>query len=208
MIGCGIARGSHTMLDTAGLLPPSKMASVADVQVFQAGSWPKTSGVVTANLVANGNGYASEQDLMDALKLEAFRVRANILIVDGQIGTTSMTVGSYGGGIALANQVYFPYKHGVAFRSGQVWHGIRFKDASWLVRYVYNGSPGGKAGIKEGDEVVTVNGFFLGDEPTAWARHVGAGKPGDWVAIGFLRAGSKQHVIMTLEPLPLDTVAK
>ena len=199
--GCGMAIGSHTMWDTANLVPPSPMKSVAEVQVFNSEARPKLSCVPTAALVANGNGYATEKDLMDALRLETFRVRANILFVSGEIGTTpGMAVSTYGGGIALSSQSNLPYMQGLACRTGQIWHGLRFHSGhNWVVRYVYDDSPGQKAGIKEGDEVVTVEGAFVGDDANAWTRHVSAGKPLTDVRIGVVRAGVKQSVVMRLE---------
>lgn len=199
--GCGAAFGSHKMMDTADLVSPLKMKSVTEVQVFHGEALPKMSCVATASLEVRGNGLATEDDLIEALRLEAFRVRANTLIVDSKIETTSMMVSTYGGGIGLSSNVTYPHMRGVACRTGSIWHGVRFTmhAARWVVRYVYDGSPGHKAGIKEGDEVVTVSGVFLGDDPSAWGRYVSAGKRHAEVAIGLLRAGDKQQVVMTLE---------
>ena len=198
--GCGFARGEHQLFTTSDLVPAKKLQSANDVQVFHGEARPKSGCVRTAGIVANGNGYATQEDLLTALKKEAFRVGADVVLV-GPAGHTSMQVGTYGGGIALGQQIDYPYLTGVACRSASIWHGIRFvpDNKQWIVRYVYDGSPAHKAGIREGDELLTINGTFLGDDPTAWDRHINASPPQTTVTVQFARNGIKQTVQMTLE---------
>jgi PDZ domain len=198
---CGFARGQHQLLTTANLIQAKTLKNASDVQVFHGEARPKFGCVKTATVVANGNGYATQDDLVDTLKQETVRVGADVVIVASS-GHTSMQVGTYGGGIALAQQIEYPYLTGVACRTGSIWHGIRLapdKIPQWIVRYVYEGSPANKAGIHEGDEIVTVNGIFLGDDPTAWDRYVNAKSAQTAVSLQFVRQGIKQTVHMILE---------
>lgn len=198
---CGFARGQHQLLTTADLIPAKPLRSASEVQVFHGEARPKSGCVKTATMVANGNGYATQDDLVDALKTETVRVGADVVIVASS-GHTSMQVGTYGGGIALAQQIDYPYLTGVACRTGSIWHGIRAgnnKGPEWIVRYVYEGSPANKAGISEGDEIVSVNGIFIGDDPTIWDRFVNSKSPKTIVLVGVVRNGTKLPMSMTLE---------
>ena len=198
---CGFARGQHQLLTTADLIQAKTLRNASDVQVFHGEARPKYGCVKTATVVANGNGYATQDDLVDALKKETVRVGADVVIVTSS-GYTSMKVGTYGGGIALSQQIEYPYLNCVACITGSIWHGVRLaadKIPQWVVRYVFEGSPAHKAGVREGDEIVTVNGIFLGDDPTAWDRHVNAQSAQTSVSLQFVRQGIKQTVQMVLE---------
>lgn len=205
--GCGFARGQHTLLsETANLLPAKSLQSEAAVQVFTKDTRPKIGCVKVAAVVANGNAYATQEDLIETLKAETFRVGADTVVVV-ESGQTSQTVGTYGGGIALAEQINFPHLAGVACRTGSIWHGIRFdhtKPHLWMVRYVYDGSPADKAGIHEGDEIVAINGGFLGDDQAAWDREVNAKPPQTIVPVQLVRQGQKYRVNMVLESPPIS----
>jgi hypothetical protein len=198
--GCGFARGDHKMLETADLIAPKTLKRASDVQLFQGEARPKVGCVKTAFIAANGNGYATREDLEAGLRQEAMVVGADVVIV-GQQGQTSQTVGAYGGGIILSEQINFPYLVGVACRTGTIWHGIRFDpdQKGWIVRYVFDGSPAQKADIREGDEIVTVNGNFLGDDPFAWDREINAKSPSTTVQVQVIRSGNKQRLQLVLE---------
>ena len=188
------------MLESADLIAPKTLKRASDVQLFQADARPKLGCVKTAIIAANGNGYATREDLEAGLRKEAVAVGADVVII-GQAGQTSMNVGTYGGGIALSEQINFPNLVGVACRTGTIWHGIRFVPVqkSWIVRYVFDGSPAQKADIREGDEIVTVNGTFLGDDPFAWDREVNAKSPSTTVEVQVTRSGNKQRLQLVLE---------
>lgn len=208
LTGCGIARGQHKLLpETANLIPPKSLQSETEVQVFMGDARPKMGCVKIAAVIANGNAYATQDNLIEALKAETFRVGADAVVVI-ESGQTSKTVGTYGGGIALAEQINFPHLIGVACRTGSIWHGIRFdptKSPLSVVRYVYDGSPADKAGIHEGDEIVATNGSFLGDDNSAWDRDVNAQPPQTVVTVQFVRQGQKHSVKMVLESPPILT---
>lgn len=201
MQGCGFAIGIHELLPTADLGQTKALPSADNVQVFYGEARPKYACVKTAIVRANGNGYATQDDLVNTLKKETVRVGADVVIV-AESGHTSMQVGTYGGGIALGQQIHAPYLTGVACRTGSVWHGIRLASnrmPQWIVRFVYEGSPAQKSGIREGDEIVAVNGAFIGDDRFAWERYVNAQFPHTSVSVQFVRQGVKQTVEMLLE---------
>lgn len=198
--GCGYARGEHKMLATADLIAPKELKSYEEVQTFREKARPKRSCVPTALLVANGNGYATVEDLEKTLRREAYSVQSDVLYI-GQAGQTSSQIGTYGGGIAMGQTIYYPHLTGMACRTGAVWHGLRIDTSTGkdMVRYVYPDSPASKAGIQEGDELVTVNGIYMGDNEDAWQHEVNARPPLTPVDMQVLRAGSKQTIRMVLE---------
>lgn len=63
---------------------------------------------------------------------------------------------------------------------------------------VINGSPAAKAGIKEGDIIVTVNGAKVGEDASL-ANLIAEYKPGDKVKLGVIRDGQEQTIEVTLE---------
>jgi len=126
------------------------------------------------------------------------------VVIVGDTEWSSMQVGTYGGGIALGQQIMKPIMNATACRTSAIWHGLRLRldEKRILVRFVFDGGPGDLAGIKEADEILTVNGRYIPDDPTAWEREVGAKAPGTVVTLQILRAGVKQSVTMTLAEAP------
>ncbi|WFU09909.1 Do family serine endopeptidase [Rhizobium sp. CB3090] len=72
-----------------------------------------------------------------------------------------------------------------------------------LVVSPQDGSPGQKAGIKNGDVVTAVNGDPVKD-PRDLARRIGAMQPGSKVDISLWRNGKAQSVTVELGTLPAD----
>jgi len=72
-----------------------------------------------------------------------------------------------------------------------------------LVVSPQDGSPGQKAGIKNGDVVTAVNGDPVKD-PRDLARRIGAMQPGSKVEVSIWRAGKSQSVTVELGTLPAD----
>lgn len=198
--GCGYARGSHQLLPTAELVGPKQLGSYEDVTLYQKGSGPTRGCVHIARIGADGNGYATRDDLEKTLRREAHSLHADVVVVM-QAGTSSSQIGTYGGGLAMGQTINYPHLVGTACRTGSIWHGVVYATdvEKFLVKYVRSGSPAEKAGVMEGDEVVTVNGFYLGDDPYVWAREVSAKPPLTTVGMEVLRNGSKQRLQMVLE---------
>jgi len=72
-----------------------------------------------------------------------------------------------------------------------------------LVVSPQDGSPGQKAGIKNGDVVTAVNGDPVKD-PRDLARRIGAMQPGSKVEVSLWRGGKSQSVTVELGTLPAD----
>ncbi|MFT4183663.1 MAG: Do family serine endopeptidase [Rhizobium sp.] len=72
-----------------------------------------------------------------------------------------------------------------------------------LVVSPQDGSPGQKAGIKNGDVVTAVNGEPVKD-PRDLARRIGAMQPGSKVDVSIWRDGKAQSVTVELGTLPVD----
>ncbi|KAA0698122.1 Do family serine endopeptidase [Neorhizobium sp. P12A] len=72
-----------------------------------------------------------------------------------------------------------------------------------LVVSPQDGSPGQKAGIKNGDVVTAVNGETVKD-PRDLARRIGAMQPGSKVEVSLWRGGKAQSVTVDLGTLPAD----
>jgi serine protease Do len=72
-----------------------------------------------------------------------------------------------------------------------------------LVVSPQDGSPGQKAGIKNGDVVTAVNGETVKD-PRDLARRIGAMQPGSKVEVSLWRDGKAQSVTVDLGTLPAD----
>lgn len=72
-----------------------------------------------------------------------------------------------------------------------------------LVVSPQDGSPGQKAGIKNGDVVTAVNGETVKD-PRDLARRIGAMQPGSKVDVSLWRDGKAQSVTVELGTLPAD----
>ena len=72
-----------------------------------------------------------------------------------------------------------------------------------LVVSPQDGSPGQKAGIKNGDVVTAVNGDPVKD-PRDLARRIGAMQPGSKVEVTLWRGGKSQSVTVELGTLPAD----
>jgi uncharacterized protein (DUF4415 family) len=66
-------------------------------------------------------------------------------------------------------------------------------------RQVLNWFKAQKADIREGDEILTVNGTFLGDDPFAWGCEVNAKSPSTTVEVQVIRSGSTQRLQLVLE---------
>ncbi len=197
--GCGYAIGSHKFLPTADLVGPKQLQSYEDVTLLQGDARPKVGCVRTAVIAANGNGYATREDLESTLRKETYNVEADMVVV-GQATSSFMQVGTYGGGLALGQSIEYPRLMGVACRTGAVWHGIVLAaNGKWSVQYVRPGSPAEKADIHEGDDIVTVNGIYLGDDEAAWDREINAKPPRTTVDVGLVRDGKKIKVAMVLE---------
>jgi S1-C subfamily serine protease len=111
-----------------------------------------------------------------------------------------MTVGTYGGGIAMSSPIQTPSLYGVACRTPRVVLGARSggKDKDFVVQYVTKGGPAEEAGLTEGDKILTVNGRFVADDPFVWEKEIYSKQPGDRITVEYLRDGKKASTVVRL----------
>jgi S1-C subfamily serine protease len=70
-----------------------------------------------------------------------------------------------------------------------------------MLGQIQSGSPAAKAGLKQGDVVLTLDGRGIKGEdgfPTLLLRH----QPGDTIALTFVRGGAQQTASVTLTQTP------
>jgi len=72
-----------------------------------------------------------------------------------------------------------------------------------MVDQVVDGTPGAKAGLREGDVIVKVDDHDI-DSPAALVRAIGGHDPGDKVTLGVLRDGKSMDVPITLGERPSE----
>jgi Do/DeqQ family serine protease len=75
-----------------------------------------------------------------------------------------------------------------------------------LIGDVYAGSPAGRAGLHQGDVILTVDGQAVNDE-TSLSYRIGTHRAGDSVSVEYQRGGQTHTVKVTVEP-PLATPAR
>ena len=79
---------------------------------------------------------------------------------------------------------------------------LKLKEQSGVeVTHVDENSPASKAGLKENDIILDINGQKV-DDAEDFARTVGESAPGAKVTLGIWRAGAKQSISATLEARP------
>jgi len=78
------------------------------------------------------------------------------------------------------------------------------------VRRVVAGSPAQKAGVLEGDLLLTLNGVRFADQANedAMKKNADLMKPGNTITYTLLRAGKELEVKVTLAPMPEDVLAQ
>jgi len=199
--GCAMARGQHELFPTANMMPPAKVRTEA-VQLYRDGAMPESGCFKVAKLAAHGNGYANAHTLEEKLQDEAADIGAESVIVLGSQVNNGMTVGTYGGGIAMGSTIQYPSMYGIACRTPQAFTGARTggKDKDFIVEYVTKGSAADEAGLIEGDKLLTINGRFVADDPFLWEKEIYARTPGEQVTIEYLRGGKKQSTVLRLMP--------
>lgn len=200
VLGCAMAWPKSQLLPSAAYLGPNPARTEASVRLFREGEVPQRAVVRIAAVAAHGNGYAVRQTLENTLVKEAAKLGADIVIVTQGEVTRDETVGTYGGGIMITNQIQRPHLYGVACRWASASMGINFDREDGNIRYVKHGSPAEEAGIKEGQKILAINGIFIGSDQYVIEREVLSKKPGETVSVELLAAtGEKWVTQVTLQ---------
>ena len=189
--GCSMARGVNESLPGGQYSQPITI-DPSHVRLFKDGVRPNSPCARVAKIAAHGNGYATRETLERTLREEASKLGADIVFVGKGEVTKDETVATYGGGIALANQIQRPHLYGIACRSSKVAGlGVLMDSATnGLITYVYPRSLASKLGIVEGDKLLAINGHPLQGDPFVIDREISSKAPGDRVTVELLKKDS------------------
>jgi hypothetical protein len=195
--GCGAANTVSRPLPIASQVQRANKQA-EEIDLYQTGTSPERACVIFAQIGAHGNGYATMDTLENAMKKEAAKIGAELVILTEYEVTKDETIGSYGGGMFMANQIQRPHLYGLAAVYAKARLGVVLGDSA-TIKYVYANSPAEKAGLKEGMQILSVNGVYVQDQ-TVVNKEVGLKQPGDVVVVEYLDSSKeKKKVTVTLE---------
>jgi hypothetical protein len=195
LFGCASARPATELLPPSGFFErPNTSRSPESVQIYREGTNPEAAAVPIANVAAHGNGYADRATLERTLQLASAAVGADGVVIRGMEISSDETVGTYSQGIMISNTIKRPHLYGFAFRWATATIGINY-DEEGRIKYVVLGSPADKAGLKEGDEILAINGRFIGHDPFVVAREISTKKAGTNVVVEFKRRGGDKQAV-------------
>lgn len=196
LAGCSMARGVNELMPGAQYSKPVDITP-SQVQLFKGGVTPKAPCIQVAKIAAHGNGYATNETLEQTLREEAATLKADTVFIYKSETTTDETVGTYGGGIMLADSIKRPHLYGIACRSSKIALGFRIDTTKEnIVTYVYANSPAARIGIVEGDKILAVNGQPLQGDPFVIEREITSKSAGERATIEYL---TKDNIKVTRE---------
>lgn len=175
--GCGTARVAQQAHPSAQYANPVAKAP-SEVAVYHDGDSAIPAYIRLANLGSHGNGYANDEILIEKLKVSAAAMGADLIVLVRKEITSDETVGSYGGGIFISDQIKRPHMYALAGVHAKSAMGIRFDQDGKTIAYVTSGSAADKAGLKEGMRLLAINGDFFGDRTVA-EKHIFSKEPGE-----------------------------
>lgn len=152
------------------------------------------------DMVANGNGYATEDFLITRLLEEGAKNGAELVVTGPLQYRNGGTVGTYGGGVMMAQSMAFPYMGGAACKFAKATIGIAY-DTNFVITYVSKGSAAEKASLVEGYKIVAINGKPLLSQALI-PREFGLASPGDKIEVEYLdKNNDKGTTVVTMEAL-------
>lgn len=198
-VACSMAWGRHELLPPAKILGTSVPRNPDQVILFREGETPPKTCIRIATVAAHGNGYATRETLEQTLVKEAAMIGAEFVVATQQQVTSDETVGSIYGGVILTDTIKRPHLYGVACRAATVRFGVK-PDKDWTVLYVYPKTVAERAGIKEGDRVLSINGVHVLDDQYLIEKEISTRPPGTKVVVEYLtKGGDKMRKEVTLE---------
>lgn len=187
--GCILAVGNHSYLPTVSKVHKA-YRQANDIEIYKQGSLPSKGVVYIANVAAHGNGYATIDTLENTIKEEAAKVGAELVVLTKYQVSKDETVGSYSGGMFMSNQIQRPHLYGLAGVYSKVTLGI-VVEGNGNIKYVASGSPAEKAGLKEGMQVLSINGVYF-QNIEILQQEVSIKNPGDVITIEYLDSSKEK----------------
>ena len=178
-----MARGVHELTPTANIVEKHNV-HFQKIEVFTKDTPPNKPIVVIANVAAHGNGYATNETLKETIKKETAKIGGELVILTERNISKDETIGSYGSGLYMANQIQRPHLYGVAAVYSKVKLGTVVENDG-TIRYVSSDSSADRAGLKEGIKILSINGRFYNNS-LVMQTEVSVKKPGDIVTIEYM----------------------
>jgi hypothetical protein len=177
---------------------PRSSRKPEEIELYKSGTVPPKPAVAFANIGAHGNGFATMETLETAMRQRAAALGADLVVLTQYEVTRDETVGSYGGGFFTAQQIQRPHLYGIAAVYARVRIGLVLED-NGNIKYVVADSPAEKAGLKEGMQVLSLNGVYYHNR-SVLDQEVGIKNPGDVVTVEYLdNSKEKKKVTVTLQ---------
>jgi membrane-associated protease RseP (regulator of RpoE activity) len=185
-LGCALASPQSQLLPPAHFVGARTPKHESAVKLFREGEMPGRPWIRIAAVAAHGNGYADRETLEGTLIEEAATLGADLVLVTASEVTKDETIGTYGSGVMMANQIQRPHLYGVACRWATARIGATWDDKDGVVQYVEQGSAAQKAGIREGHRILALNGKFIRSDPYVVEREILTKRAGEKVRVEFL----------------------
>ncbi len=195
--GCGMAYTVSEPLPLANKVNRANKTA-NEIEIYKQGTVPEKAVIYIANIGTHGNGYANTDTLENAMKKEAAKIGAELVILTQYQVSKDENVGSYSGGMFMSQQIQRPHLYGIAAVYSKVRLGAIIED-SGNIKYVTADSPADKAGLKEGMQMLSINGVYYRGH-AIWQQEAGIKNPGDVITVEYLdKSKEKRKVTITLE---------
>lgn len=198
--GCGMSNGARESLPGASVVGTSSPKDPESVRLYKNGEKPEKPVITIAKVGAHGNGYADKTVLEQRLRIEAAKLGADCVIVTNFEVTKDETVGTYSGGMMIANNIQRPHLYGVACRYANACVGFFLNnERECVVRYVKANSPAEKIGLVEGCTLLAINSIPMNGTHAVVEKEILSKNPGDKVTLEWLdKSGTKVKKEATL----------
>lgn len=185
-INCSMAISRHQLLPASKCYTDNEIKKAEEIDILRDGEPAKKPIVRIAKVVAHGNGFATMETLESKLKEVTASLGGDLVYVTQYQVTNDETIGSYGSGLMISEQIKRPHLYGIACRYSKVRLGVNWGTPRGLIVYVTSGSIAEKIGLKEGYRIIAINGKFIDVNGYVLETELSAKNPGDKIKIEYL----------------------